>query len=144
MRTLQPHKVNYFKRMALAGLAAVALGTSCDYQPRNHGQALYDQHCKSCHMDNGEGLGTLYPPLRKADFVVENKESLACIIRHGISGPIMVNGKLYNAEMAGNKQLSDFEVSNLVHYILEEMNEVENNMNVRHIRAQLEDCAPES
>ena len=91
-------------------------------------------------MDNGEGLGTLYPPLKDADFVLENKESLACIIRHGMSGPIMVNGKLYQAEMPGNPRLTDFEISNLVHYLLEEMNEQENTMTVRDIRSQLESC----
>jgi mono/diheme cytochrome c family protein len=92
-------------------------------------------------MESGQGLGELIPPVANADFVIENKDDLACIIRHGISGSIMVNGKRYEGEMAGNSQLSDVEINNLIHYILVDLNGQTSAFVISDIREQLRECA---
>lgn len=38
-------------------------------------------------------------------------------IRRGMSGEMTVNGKVYNHEMPENKELSDFQIVNIVNYI---------------------------
>ncbi|MCO4807275.1 MAG: cytochrome c [Flavobacteriales bacterium] len=126
---------------AILILASVFIGGSgCDYKPRNQGKSLYNANCLSCHMDNGEGLEALFPPLANADYVLENADQLACIIRYGVKGELTVNGVKYDGEMAGNQQLSETEVSNIVHYIMVDLNHQESHPGITEIRAQLENC----
>ncbi|GAB5539711.1 MAG: hypothetical protein Salg2KO_18140 [Salibacteraceae bacterium] len=73
-------------------------------------------------MEEGQGLGELYPPVADSDYIKENSEKLACLIRHGIAGEIMVNGVAYNAEMSGYPQLTENEISNLVYFLTVEWN----------------------
>lgn len=91
-------------------------------------------------MENGQGLGELIPPVANADYVVKHKEDLACIIRHGIAGPMTVNGIEYDGEMEGNTKLSDIEINNLIHYLLVDLNQQKEHFVISDIRAQLEDC----
>ena len=123
-----------------SALLCVAIASACDYKPRNQGRVLYERHCQSCHMENGQGLGELIPPVAKADYVLDNKEDLACIIRRGIDGPLVVNGVEYDGQMDGNLQLNDIEINNLVHYILVDLNAQEEYFDINEVRVQLESC----
>ena len=58
---------------------------SCSYEPYTQGKRLYQAFCSNCHMDNGEGLRSLYPPLANSDYLEKNHDQLACIIANGIS-----------------------------------------------------------
>lgn len=98
------------------------------------------QHCQSCHMEQGQGLGKLMPPIANADFVKNNGAQLSCIIRNGLSEEIDVNGQPYNGKMPGYPQLTETEISNLVYYIMVELNQMEQGYNIKEIRAQLEGC----
>jgi nitrite reductase (NO-forming) len=80
------------------------------------GKELYIMNCQSCHMENGEGMEGIYPPLAKADFLMADKTRSINIILNGASGPMTVNGVLYESEMPGYP-LSDQEVSDLLNYI---------------------------
>ncbi len=124
----------------LLALTGITVFDACDYKPRNQGQKLYEKECASCHMENGQGLGELIPPVANADYVVKHKEDLACIIRHGIAGPMTVNGIEYDGEMEGNTKLSDIEINNLIHYLLVDLNQQKEHFVISDIRAQLEDC----
>ncbi len=114
---------------------------ACDYKPRNQGKVLYERNCQSCHMESGQGLGRLLPPVANADYVLEHRAELACIIRHGISGPIQVNGVTYEGEMEGNRQLTDVEINNLVHFILVDLNKQKEHFVINEVRNQLEKCS---
>ncbi len=113
---------------------------SCDYKPRNQGRVLYERECASCHMEEGQGLGELMPPVANSDYILANKEKLACIIRYGMEGAITVNGVAYEGEMEGNQQLTDVEVTNLVHYLLVDLNKQEDHFTLAEVREQLEPC----
>src|SRR5690349_6807843 len=65
------------------------------------GEQLYLTHCSNCHQESGNGLGLLFPPLNKSDFVDSHFEKVICIMEHGISGELTVNGKSFNKEMKG-------------------------------------------
>lgn len=134
--------VAYRKALKISALlfASALAVASCDYKPRNQGKVLYDRECQSCHMENGQGLGSLMPPLANADFVMENQEQLACIIRNGMEGNVVVNGINYSGNMPANKQLTDVEIANLVHYIIEVLNEQPDNFTIQDVRSQLESC----
>ena len=90
---------------------------SCDEHPYKQGAILYTNFCANCHMDDGTGLQGLIPPLAEADFVRDNQDKLACIIRKGMEGPVVVNGRTYDQPMVGFEELSDFEIANIVNYI---------------------------
>ncbi|MCU0355937.1 MAG: cytochrome c [Cyclobacteriaceae bacterium] len=81
------------------------------------GEQLYVNHCSNCHQINGTGLGRVYPPLSQSDYMQENFESVLCLMRHGIEGELMVNGKQYNQPMPGIPTLTDLEIAEIATYI---------------------------
>ena len=82
-----------------------------------NGKKLYTQHCSNCHMENGEGLGTLIPPLKNADYLLKDVPGAASIIVNGLSGSIVVNGTEYNQPMPANLNLNPSEVAEILTYI---------------------------
>lgn len=68
-------------------------------------------------MDNGEGLGALIPPLAQSDYLAQHRDQLPCIIRYGLADSIVVNGKPYAEKMAGQPNLSDIAIVNILNYI---------------------------
>ena len=80
------------------------------------GKDIYTTYCMSCHMENGEGIEDVYPPLTKSDYLMADKVRMNKQILNGATGPMKVNGKTYNAEMTGFS-LSDQEISDLANYI---------------------------
>jgi mono/diheme cytochrome c family protein len=80
------------------------------------GKEVYAIHCTSCHMDNGEGMENVFPPLAKSDYLMADKKRSIQQVINGMSGEIKVNGKLYNGEMPPFP-LSDQEVSDVLNYI---------------------------
>lgn len=96
----------------IAALAACESGGT--YQS---GERLYKTHCANCHMDKGEGLGALIPPLAGADYLAANRDRLPCIIRKGLQDTIVVNGKVYTEIMPPNEGLSDIQITNILNYV---------------------------
>ena len=80
------------------------------------GKELYSINCQSCHMEQGEGLEGVFPPLAKSDYLMADKKRAVRQIINGISGTIKVNGVDYSGEMQGYP-LSDEEVASLMNYI---------------------------
>lgn len=80
------------------------------------GKDIYTTYCMSCHMENGEGLEEVYPPLAKSDYMMADKKRMIQQILYGANIPMKVNGKSYQAEMTGF-DLNDEEVSDLANYI---------------------------
>lgn len=70
-----------------------------------NGKNIYEKNCQNCHGSKGEGLGELYPSLRKSTYIAENSKNLACDIRFGLNS------------MPGNPQLTPIEITYLVNYI---------------------------
>jgi cytochrome c551 len=81
------------------------------------GEVLYKQHCANCHQSDGSGLGRVYPPISKSDFMDENLSDVICLIKNGRQGEILVNGVMYNQPMAGIPSLTDLEVAEITTYI---------------------------
>jgi mono/diheme cytochrome c family protein len=80
------------------------------------GKGIYDTYCLSCHMEKGEGLEDVYPPLAKSNYLMADKKKSIVQIIKGVSGPIKVNGVEYNGEMAAIN-LSDQEISDVLNYV---------------------------
>lgn len=80
------------------------------------GKEIYVAQCFSCHMDEGQGIEGVYPPLAKSDYLMADKARAVKQILYGASGEMKVNGKIYNLEMTGF-DLSDQETSDVLNYI---------------------------
>jgi cytochrome c551 len=83
----------------------------------NQGKQLYLKHCSNCHQPNGTGLGRVYPPLHRSDYMKNNFESVLCLMKNGAEGPLIVNGTEFNQAMPGIPTLTDLEVAEIATYI---------------------------
>lgn len=81
------------------------------------GKQLYNTHCSNCHQENGQGLGKLYPPLAKSDYMVSDVGRTVCLIKNGIKGEIEVNGVKFNQEMPALNELTNLEIAEITTYI---------------------------
>lgn len=95
----------------------VYLLAACGRTQHLQGHALYDTYCANCHMENGEGLRGLIPPLAGADYLRDNPRGTVRGIRYGMAGPIVVNGKTYDHPMPANQELTEFQIVNIVNYV---------------------------
>jgi mono/diheme cytochrome c family protein len=80
------------------------------------GKEIYQSNCITCHMDQGEGIEGLFPPLSKSDYMLADKKRAINQILYGASGEMTVNGTVYNGEMMGY-ELTDDQMSDLMNYI---------------------------
>lgn len=82
-----------------------------------NGRKLYTQHCSNCHMENGEGLGRLIPPLKDSNYLLEDIGRSARLIINGIAEPILVNDVQFQQPMPGVSSLNYSEVTEILTYI---------------------------
>ncbi|PPK86443.1 cbb3-type cytochrome c oxidase subunit III [Neolewinella xylanilytica] len=121
--------------LILAGMLALPL--ACGKTEHLQGKSLYLEHCANCHFEEGQGLRQLMPPLAGADYLRDRPADVVRGIRHGMQGPMEVNGVLYNAEMPANKELSDFQIVNIMNYINQAWGNDYGNVTVQEVRTWL-------
>jgi len=88
-------------------------------QDANKGKKIYTEYCKTCHQDKGQGLGVVYPPLAKSDYIKKtDKTTLLREIIFGKSGKVKVNGKEYNGVMTPlPSKYTEQDVADVVTYV---------------------------
>ncbi|AWW00433.1 DUF7133 domain-containing protein [Arcticibacterium luteifluviistationis] len=89
---------------------------------RTNGLKLYRTICGACHGSDGSGIEGMAPPLKDSEYIDGPVHRLSSIILHGISGPIHVNGKLYelNNEMpaiSSNSDITDQDIVDITHFL---------------------------
>jgi mono/diheme cytochrome c family protein len=117
------------------------LCTSCEQNISAHGKENYVRLCANCHGENGEGLQGLIPPLAASDYLKNNKQILACIVKNGLNGEIEVNGKKYNQAMpALLANLSPADITNISNYVLNAWGNNYGELTLPEVEKQLEGC----
>jgi nitrite reductase (NO-forming) len=113
------------KKVLISLLALVTLSTFLAIQQKpkfdlkasaERGKEIYLRNCISCHMEQGEGLEGIFPPLAKSDYMLADKKRSIQQTLYGVTGEMTVNGKLYNGEMNAF-DLTDEQTSDLMNYI---------------------------
>jgi nitrite reductase (NO-forming) len=113
------------KKIILTSVSVLVLITFFSFQKKpkidlaassERGKEIYLRNCVSCHMDQGEGLEGIFPPIAKSDYMLADKKRAIKQTLYGISGEMTVNGKKYNGEMNGF-DITDEEMSDLMNYI---------------------------
>ena len=109
-------------------------------QYKVHGEELYLTHCSNCHQADGKGLGLLFPPLDKSDFVDGNKESVVCLIENGIEGELTVNEQSFNKPMPAIPQLTDLEIAEIVTYLYNSWGREKGIIDVTEVTTIIQKC----
>lgn len=80
------------------------------------GKEIYNDFCVTCHLANGKGIPGNFPPLDGSNWLTEKREESISAVKHGLKGPIEVNGEEYNSVMV-DLGLTDQEVADVMNYI---------------------------
>ena len=91
------------------------------------GKLIYEDFCVQCHLNNGEGIEKIYPPLNNSDYLLENIDKSIYSIKYGLKGEITVNGIKYDGVMI-SQGLEDSEIADVMNYIT---NSWDNNLNIQ-------------
>lgn len=117
--------MNYKKKIIFAFTTALLSITLISFQQKPkfdlkasmaRGKEVYTAQCITCHMEQGEGIEGVYPPLAKADYLMADKKRSIQQVLYGVTGEIKVNGKTYNTDMPGF-DLTDEQVSDVLNFI---------------------------
>jgi nitrite reductase (NO-forming) len=93
-------------------------GSATKQQKIDAGRVLYNGTCSVCHQQNGEGLEGVFPPLANSDYLMADARRATEIVLNGLTGPVTVNGTLYNSVMPPMSQLNDDEIANILTFAL--------------------------
>jgi mono/diheme cytochrome c family protein len=104
------------------------------------GAVMYQEKCANCHGKAGEGLKNLMPPVANADWVTNHYEELPCVMKYGLGGEIIVNGKTYNQPMMAVEPLTDIELLNITNYVLNELNDFDRYLTQQELEEMLRGC----
>src|SRR3970040_2511345 len=64
------------------------------------GKVVYEELCVTCHLADGKGIPSVFPPLAGADYLMKNQKESIRAIKFGQQGESTVNGTTYNNVMA--------------------------------------------
>lgn len=80
------------------------------------GSEIYTDFCITCHLDNGQGVEAVFPPLAKSDYLMNNRKESIFGVKYGRSGDMVVNGVTYSNTMMA-LGLDDEEIADVMNYI---------------------------
>lgn len=120
-------------------ILALAL-TECANQPYTDGEAIYRNKCANCHLDDGQGLGKLIPPLQDPEFFTLHRDQLPCYLRNGLNDTIIVAGQIYAENMPAMPELNDVDITNVLNYINHRWGDAGKPFSLEDVRKSLESC----
>jgi mono/diheme cytochrome c family protein len=80
------------------------------------GKDMYEEHCITCHQEDGTGIPGVFPPVAQSDYLYNNQVASIKAMKFGQEGEITVNGTSYNTAMPA-AGLSDAEIADVLNYI---------------------------
>ncbi len=101
-----------------AAVHAAETATTSLADRMSHGKGLFESNCAACHQMNGQGLPGAFPPLAKSDYLTADKGRAISTVLKGLSGPITVNGKDYNAVMPMLSYINDADLADILTYAM--------------------------
>ncbi len=120
-------------------LLSILLITACQQNPYKQGERLYQRYCANCHMEQGQGMASLYPPLNTPEFT-RYTDVFACIIREGMNETMTVAGNEYIFPMPAIPELNNVEISNIYNFIIHEWHTGIPPKTAIQVESELKDC----
>lgn len=81
------------------------------------GKGEYQGICLACHMDSGQGIAGVFPPLAKSDYLMVDTDRAIKSLIEGLQGEIVVNGTKYNQVMPASG-LDDQAIADVLNYVM--------------------------
>lgn len=81
------------------------------------GKSTYNAVCMACHMNNGQGIASVFPPLAKSDYLMDDTDRAIKGLIKGLTGEIEVNDKKYNQVMPASG-LDDQDIADVLNYVM--------------------------
>ena len=81
------------------------------------GEQLYNQVCGACHLADGKGDGTRYPPIDNSEKVQGNVRQLIALLLNGQEGIVEVKGQTYEGVMPPFDYLKNEEIALILTYL---------------------------
>jgi mono/diheme cytochrome c family protein len=104
------------------------------------GKGIYSGVCLACHLNEGQGIPSVFPPLAKSDYLMEDVDRSIKNLIEGLNGEIEVSGKKYNGAMPASG-LDDKDIADVLNYVMNSWgNEAEGMVTetqVKKVRASL-------
>ena len=82
----------------------------------DRGKMIYTTICIACHQAEGQGILQAFPPLAKSDYLNADPKRAISNVLHGLSGPVTVNGAVFNSIMP-QLSLNDEQVANILTFV---------------------------
>ncbi len=106
-----------FYVICLIGLTSFLYQDKSLEESIKRGSDIYADFCINCHLDKGEGVENVFPPLANSDYLMNKRSESIAGVKYGQRGEIVVNGVTYNNIMMP-MGLDDEEVADVMNYIL--------------------------
>jgi antitoxin component YwqK of YwqJK toxin-antitoxin module len=71
-----------------------------EFSAVDYGEKIYKVRCASCHVLNGLGISSVFPPLAGSKWVTSDPGIVCKVIMNGLKGEIQVKGQTYGATPA--------------------------------------------
>jgi len=105
--------------LTIGGLTMVLFQEKTKEESIKAGQEIYQDFCVQCHLNSGEGVSGVFPPLKASDYLMNNVEKSVAGIKYGLRGKITVNDEIYDGIMV-SQGLYNEEIADVMNYILNE------------------------
>lgn len=105
--------------LTIGGLTMVLFQEKTKEESIKAGQEIYQDFCVQCHLNSGEGVSGVFPPLKASDYLMNNVEKSVAGIKYGLRGKITVNDEIYDGIMV-SQGLDNEEIADVMNYILNE------------------------
>jgi len=105
------------------------------------GSLVYQNHCQNCHGAKGEGLSALIPPLTDTIYIKDNLKSLACNIKYGLKGKIVVAGRSFEGAMPAANDLTPIEIAQAITYISNSFGNKQGTITADQVNDDLSKCS---
>lgn len=86
-------------------------------QSKEDGSEIYQDFCVQCHLNKGQGVSGVFPPLSDSDYLLNDIDRSIAAIKYGLRGPITVNDDDYDGVMV-SQGLDDEEIADVMNFIL--------------------------
>ncbi len=107
---------------------------ACAHEPYVQGKQIYESYCLNCHMEDGSGLGAIYPKLKNSAYLNGMQDKLACLIYNGTQ-----SSKLSTVAMPAHYNIEPAAMTNLINYLSYRWGN-ESVITLREINKQLDQC----
>lgn len=107
------------------------------------GEQIYRTYCVACHLNDGKGDGSRFPPLENSEWVNGDKKRLIGVLLHGMQEPITVNGQQYKNLMPQHSFLSDEQLALLLTYIRKNFGNNSSDITSEEVAAERKTNQPE-